>query len=67
MNNDLISREALLDEFETKCERFCSNCEYRKWNTKLYRYECELINTAPTVTPEKALIDKLKGGAENDT
>ena len=46
---DLISRETLLNEFNTKCQSVCSTCEYRKWNSKLNRYECELINTAPTV------------------
>lgn len=49
MNNDLISRESLLNDFNDKCQRTCPNCEYHKWNAKLYRYECELINTAPTV------------------
>ena len=46
---DLISRETLLNEFNTKCQRMCPTCEYHKWNSKLNRYECELINTAPTV------------------
>ena len=46
---DLISRETLLNEFNTKCQSMCSTCEYRKWNSKLYRYECELINIAPPV------------------
>lgn len=49
MNNDLISRENLLNEFDTKCQRICPTCEYHKWNPELNRYECELINTAPTV------------------
>lgn len=46
---DLISREILLNEFNTKCQRNCPTCEYHKWNSTLNRYECELINTAPTV------------------
>lgn len=51
---DCISREGLLDEFETKCERFCSACEYQKFNSNLNRYECELINTAESVKfPER--------------
>ena len=51
MNNDLISRKTLLNEFDTKCQRMCPACEYHKWNSKLKRYECELINTAPPVEP----------------
>lgn len=48
---DLISRETLLNEFDSKCQRMCPTCEYHKWNSKLKRYECELINTAPPVEP----------------
>ena len=47
---DLISRETLLDKFDTKCQSICPTCEYNKWNSKLKRYECELISTAPTVS-----------------
>ena len=50
-SGDLISREALLNEFDTKCQSMCPACEYHKWNSKLKRYECELIYTAPPVEP----------------
>lgn len=61
---DLISREVLVNEFDIKCERLCPTCEYHKWNPKLNRYECEIINTAPTITPYKALHDELHKGEE---
>ena len=52
MNNDLISREALKNEFNEKCAGECGVCDYHKWEN----YEsinavshCLLIDNAPTV------------------
>lgn len=72
-NDDLISREDLKKEIENLVvggekglkdyyERG-TKADENSWIGGIYD-AWELIKNAPTVTPEKALIDKLKGGAE---
>lgn len=59
MNNDLISREALKKAMN-ELHKETIDIFVKYGIEKVY----DLIDNAPTVTPEKALIDKLKGGAE---
>lgn len=54
---DLISRSALKEEFK-RIYRCAGTAEQLANNME------DAIDNAPTVTPEKALIDKLKGGVE---
>lgn len=56
MNNDLISREAL----KKQIDKFIGYLD----EDMICRIKV-VIDKAPTVTPEKALMDKLRGD-END-
>lgn len=57
-DGDLISREALKEKAET----------ITLWNGDIRRFvSYETIDNIPTLSPEKALMNKLKEGAENDT
>lgn len=58
----LIDANALKEELELS-KYIVPNSLNRLLNTEINRC-IEAIDNAPTVTPEKALIDKLKGGAE---
>lgn len=65
MSNDLISREALrnalLDSRPDNIEQTDINfdtCDIKIWLS----FVLKIIDNAPTVTPEKALMHKLKGG-----
>lgn len=47
-NNDLISRSALIAEFDAKCMGGCGNCEYA--GDEYFR--CKLLETVPAVDAE---------------
>lgn len=57
MNDDLISRSALRKEFEREGE-------LNPYDRLFFEKVVDVINNAPTVSPEKALMNKLKGGEE---
>ena len=61
LTGELISREALKEEFREICQHNCYYCKLSKWDEKGDCYICGLIDNAPTITPEKALMNKLKG------
>lgn len=74
MNDDLISRKALRTDFQERlknCDEWIANVANdhdlltRALATR--DFICEVLMTidnAPTITPEKALMNKLKGGEE---
>ncbi len=74
MNNDLISRSELTKELRERLiacndwEEQAKNDESRARANAVKTFICEmfmLLKEIPTVTPEKALTDKLKGGNDN--
>lgn len=58
MSKGLVSREWLEDAFDNLCCHNCKTC--RNFRIEDSFYKCNLIENAPTISPEKALINKLK-------
>lgn len=75
-NGDLISREALTEDFKSRlaaCNEWIEKAKDKETKIRASAVKAFIaevvmtIDNAPTVTPEKALIDKLKGGVKNDS
>lgn len=59
MNNDLISREALKEEFRNNCFHNCYYCKLVKWDKKGVCHICGLIDKAPPITDHsRELVQK---------
>lgn len=64
---DLISRSALKEQIKTELANVPqpdTDAYYYIGVKQGLKFADAIINNAPTVTPEKALMNKLKGGAE---
>lgn len=63
MNNDLISRDELLETFMKECLGVCDDCKHQSFGKTTY---CELIVTATTVKPDMALLLAYESGKASD-